>query len=97
MNKELYLKTLPAIYDVINQLPDDVSIIRIYDDYVDGKDRMCMQIGTRKDLVPDRVESMMSVSHDWAEKDYVGLFGPMQATVVVGWCFHREEDDDDDL
>ena len=97
MEKELYLKNLPALYDVIGQLPDDVSIIRIYDDYKDGKDRMCMQIGERKDIVPDRVDSLSIAGMDWAEKDYIGLFGPMQATVAVGWCIHNKEDEDDDL
>ena len=98
MDKKFYLERLVAVYDVIGQLPDDVSICRIYTDYVHGgEDRMCIQICERDDLKPDRLKSMDSIHQDWAEKDYQSFFGPQGAVITVGWCVHREEDEDDDL
>lgn len=95
MNKQFYLKKFDALRDVIEQLPEDVSIVRIYDDYVDGKDLLCLQIGDRNGLTPDRTERLACSGFLWAEKDFTGLYGTQQATITVGWVVHEEGNDDD--
>lgn len=84
-NKPFYLDRLDAVRDAIERLPENASVIRIYDDYQNGVDRMCMQISGRNDLTPDRTERSCA-GFLWAEKDY--------GDVVVGWIVPEEDDDE---
>lgn len=91
MNKKLYLDNLDAVRDVIEQLPNDVSICRVYDEF---ENNLRIQIGYHADMVADRVERSPD-GFLWAEKDYHGGMGENHATVIVGWVIHEEDEDDD--
>lgn len=89
MSKELYLNSLDAVREVIDRLPQDVRICRIYDGHRDGKDMICIQILRHPEMTPDRI-MREDDCFTWMEKDY----DAKGMTVTVGWCGGEEEDDE---
>ena len=87
MRKSFYLDNLEKVRSVIEVLPDDARICRIYDDYDSktGRDTINIQIGAPNALTADRTERLNAGSL-WAEKYYAG--------VTVGWVVYEEDDDE---